>query len=153
MFSLSVMADSFMTLWTVACQVHLSVEFPRQEYWSWLPFLSPGNLPDPAIKSVSPALGGDSLLLSHQGRPIIWIHNIQNCSGIYLGSHILSGWTCPCIYASLWMQIQETCYQVQTLILLATWFQMICSIFLPYFSSVKGEWDLWPSDRVILNVK
>ena len=42
--------------------------FPRQEYWSGLPFPSPGNLPDPGIKPVSPFLHWqvDSLLLSHQ---------------------------------------------------------------------------------------
>ena len=39
--------------------------FSRQEYWSGLPFLSPGDLPDPEIKSRSPALQSDSL--SHQG--------------------------------------------------------------------------------------
>ena len=36
----------------------LSVGFPRQEYWSGLPFPSPGDLPDPGIKPVSPALAG-----------------------------------------------------------------------------------------------
>ena len=35
--------------------------FPRQEYWSGLPFPSPGDLPDPGIQSVSPALQADSL--------------------------------------------------------------------------------------------
>ena len=33
--------------WTVACQAPLSMEFSRQEYWSGLPFPSPGDLPDP----------------------------------------------------------------------------------------------------------
>ena len=36
------------------------LEFSRQEYWSGLPFLSPGDLPDPGIKSRSPALQADS---------------------------------------------------------------------------------------------
>ena len=40
------------------CQVPLSMEFPRQEYWSGLPFLSPGDLPHPEIKLISPALAG-----------------------------------------------------------------------------------------------
>ena len=40
----------FATPWTVACQAPLSVGFPRQEYWSGLPFPSPGDLPDPGIK-------------------------------------------------------------------------------------------------------
>ena len=47
--------------WTVAHQVPLSVEFSRQEYWSRLPFPSPGDLPDPGIKPRSPALQADSL--------------------------------------------------------------------------------------------
>ena len=44
----------FATLWALACQVPLSMEFPRQEHWSGSPFLSPGNLPDPGIKNASP---------------------------------------------------------------------------------------------------
>ena len=44
----------FATLWTVACQALLSVRFPRQEYWSLLPFLSPGDFPDPGIELLSP---------------------------------------------------------------------------------------------------
>ena len=39
----------FATLWTIARQVPLSMEFPRQEYWSGLPFPSPGNLPNSGI--------------------------------------------------------------------------------------------------------
>ena len=55
----------FVTPWTVAYQAPLSVGFSRQEYWSGLPFLSPGDLPDPGIKPASPALQAYSLLLSH----------------------------------------------------------------------------------------
>ena len=40
----------------------LSMGFPRQEYWSGLPFPSPGDLPDPGIEPGSPAVQGDSLL-------------------------------------------------------------------------------------------
>ena len=46
----------FVTLWTVVCQAPLSMGFSRQEYWSGLPFLSPGDLPDPGIEPRSPAL-------------------------------------------------------------------------------------------------
>ena len=42
-----------MTLWTVAHQAPLSMGFSRQEYWSGLPFPSPGDPPDPRIKPVS----------------------------------------------------------------------------------------------------
>ena len=44
--------------------------FPRQEYWSGLPFPSPGDLPHPGIKLESPALAGDCLPLSHQDSPL-----------------------------------------------------------------------------------
>ena len=45
----------------IAHQVPLSTEFSRQEYWSGLPFPSPGDLPDPRIETGSPALQADSL--------------------------------------------------------------------------------------------
>ena len=55
------MSDSLLTPWTIAHQAPLSMGFPRQEYWNALPFPSPGDLPEPGIKSVSlmsPALAG-----------------------------------------------------------------------------------------------
>ena len=51
----------FVTPWTVAHQGPLSVGFSRQEYWSGLPFPSPGDLPDPGIEPESPALQTDCL--------------------------------------------------------------------------------------------
>ena len=45
----------FATLWTVTCQAPLSMGFSRQEYWSGLPFPSPGDLPNPEIELVSAA--------------------------------------------------------------------------------------------------
>ena len=48
----------FVTPWTVAHQVLLSMEFSGQEYWSRLPFPSPGDLPNPGIELTSPALAG-----------------------------------------------------------------------------------------------
>ena len=65
----------FATLWTVACQAPLSMEFSRQEYWSGLPFPPPGDLPDPGIESGSPALQADSLLselLGILGREVLF---------------------------------------------------------------------------------
>ena len=49
------------TLWTVTHQAPLSMELSRQEYWSGLPFPSPGDLPDPGINPRSPALQADAL--------------------------------------------------------------------------------------------
>ena len=46
----------FETPWTVACQALLSVGFPRQECWNGLPFPSPGDLPNPGMEPMSPAL-------------------------------------------------------------------------------------------------
>ena len=51
----------FATPWTVAHQAPPSMEFSRQEYWSGLPFPSPGDLPDPGIEPGSPALQADAL--------------------------------------------------------------------------------------------
>ena len=56
------------TPWTVACWVPPSMGFSRQEYWSGLPFPSPGDLPDPGIKPRSPALQVDSLPSELQGK-------------------------------------------------------------------------------------
>ena len=52
------MSNSFVTSWTIARQAPLSTRFPRQEYWRGLPFHPPGDLPDPGIEPVSPALAG-----------------------------------------------------------------------------------------------
>ena len=53
------MPDSYATLWTTLThQFPLSMGFPRQEYWSGSQFSSPGDLPDPGIEPMSPALAG-----------------------------------------------------------------------------------------------
>ena len=63
---------TLVTPWTVAQQVLLSMGFPRQEYWSELPFPSPGDLPYPGINlplrhcGWSPTMKKDSSLLSYQ---------------------------------------------------------------------------------------
>jgi len=54
------MSDSA-TPWTTALQAPPSTEFSRQEYWSGLPFPSPGDIPDPGIKPRSPTLQAGSL--------------------------------------------------------------------------------------------
>ena len=64
------MSDSFVTPWTVAHQAPLFMRFPRQEYWSGMPFPSPGDLSDPGIETVSSALQEDTLPLSYQGSPL-----------------------------------------------------------------------------------
>ena len=66
--SRSVVSDSA-THWTVDCQAPLSMEFSRQEHWSGLPFLSPGDLPNPGIEPGSPALQAISLPAEPPGKP------------------------------------------------------------------------------------
>ena len=59
----------FATPWTVARQAPLSMGFSRQEYWSGLPFPSPGDLPNPGIEPGSPALQADALSSEPPGKP------------------------------------------------------------------------------------
>ena len=80
------------TLWTVAHQAPLSMEFSRQEYWSELLYPPPGDLPNPGIRLVpltSPALAGGFLTTSREqpwifiGRtdaevPILWLPNVKS---------------------------------------------------------------------------
>ena len=61
----------FATPWTVILQAPLSMGFSRQEYWSGLSFQTPGHLPHPGIKPMSPALQADSSPLNHQESPIL----------------------------------------------------------------------------------
>ena len=58
-----------MTPWTVAYQVPPFMGFSRQDYWSGLPFPSPGDLPDPGIEPRSPALWADALSSKPPGKP------------------------------------------------------------------------------------
>ena len=69
-----------MTPWTTARQAALSMEFSRQEYWSGLSFPSPGDLPNPGIKSGPPALWADSLPSEPQGK-LLGGHIIQEARG------------------------------------------------------------------------
>ena len=59
----------FATLWTVTHHVLLSKGFPRQEYWSELPFPLLGDLPDPGIEPSSPALASRFFTTQPPGKP------------------------------------------------------------------------------------
>ena len=67
-WSRSVVSDSA-TPWTVVHQAPPSIGFSRQEYWSGLPFPSPGDLPYPGIEPRSPALQADALTSEPLGKP------------------------------------------------------------------------------------
>ena len=64
----SVVSDSA-TPWTVTHQAPLSMGYSRQEYWSGLPFLPPGDLPNLGKEPVSPALGGGFSTSESPGKP------------------------------------------------------------------------------------
>ena len=59
----------FATPWTVAHQAPLSMGFPRQEYWSGLPFPPPGHLPNPGIEPASSGLAGVFFTTEPAGKP------------------------------------------------------------------------------------
>ena len=68
-------AQLFATPWIIALQAPLSMEFSRQDYWSGLPFPSPGDLPDPGIEHASPAppsLVGRFFTTAPPGKPKIY---------------------------------------------------------------------------------
>ena len=70
---------------TVAHQAPLSIEFSRQEYWSRLPFPSPGYLPNPGIKLRSPAVQADSLPTELPGK-----HTFQDISSVQFSRSVVS---------------------------------------------------------------
>ena len=92
-FSHSVMSDSFVIPWTVAHQTPLSMGFPRQYYWSGLPFPSPGDLLNPRVKPGSLTLQADSLPSEPPGRA-------TEGRAIYKREHLKS--------LPLWVYIQVT---------------------------------------------
>ena len=70
----------FATPWTIAHQVPLPLGFPKQEYWSGLPFPPPGNLPHPGIEPASPALTGGFVTIEPSTKSLnlwIWGYAIQ----------------------------------------------------------------------------
>ena len=74
----------FATPWIVGYQAPQSMKFSKQEYWSGLPFSSPGDLPNPGIKPWSPTLQADALLSKPPGKPIFLL------SAFYVPSSMLS---------------------------------------------------------------
>ena len=76
----------FATPWTVVCQAPLSMGFPGPEYWSGLPFPSPGDLPNPGIKPRSPALQVYTLTSEPPGKLFkhVQFSSVQSLSHVWL---------------------------------------------------------------------
>ena len=81
----------FATPWTVACQASLSMEFSRQEYWSGLPFPSPGDLPGPGVEPtfLAPcALTGRFSTSESPGKPGKSYHVTQQSHSLWIPKRI-----------------------------------------------------------------
>ena len=105
----------FATPWTVTYQAPPSMGFPRQEYWSALPFPSPGDLPDPRIKPWSPTLQADALPSEPQGKPYshIYIH-IYVCVCVCINIHKIWERRAKCGLV-FWMQGSITHWLIRVL--------------------------------------
>ena len=73
----------FANPWTVAHQALLSMEFSRQEYWSQLPFPTPGDLPNPGIEPLSPALAGGFFTVVSPGKPKLTVDYVNTIISQY----------------------------------------------------------------------
>ena len=90
------MSKSFATPWTEACQVLLFVGFPRQKYWSGLPFPSLWDLSNSGTEPMSPVLAVDSLPLSHQGSHREGVKSESESHSVVLQPHgLYSPWNSP----------------------------------------------------------
>ena len=65
------MSDSFVSPRTTALQAPLCPDFSRQEYWSWVSFSSPGDLPNPWKEPASPALAAGFFTTERPGKAIL----------------------------------------------------------------------------------
>ena len=97
MLSCSVMSDSLQPHGLQPARLLCPWGFSRKEYWSGLPFPSPGDLPNPGIKPRSPTLQADSLLTEPPGKPIpgfkpswVWSHSWHLWSSQLLTGNILT---------------------------------------------------------------
>ena len=77
LFSHSVLCDSFAIPWTVAHQASLSMGYPRQEYWSGLPFPSQGYFLDSRTEPASPALAERFFTTEPPGNPVKFIRYVR----------------------------------------------------------------------------
>ena len=90
------MSSSFVTPWTVACQAPLSLEFSRQEYWSGLPFPSPGDLLYPRTELLSlvfPVSAGN-FFTTKPPRKADTMHNLVYQGYLSVRDDCLSGMKC-----------------------------------------------------------
>ena len=91
LFSRQVVFNSFVSPWTVAGQAPLSMGYPRQEYWSGLPFPSPGGLPDPGIEPDS-SYADRRILFTREAQHSLLHWHENGCQKTTLGPQIKEEW-------------------------------------------------------------
>ena len=87
----------FVTAWTIAHRLLLSMGFPRQEYWSELPFPPPGDHPHPRIEPVSPAsptFAGGFFTTEPHGKPFLQEHTPKSPLGKFLSQSVFQETLC-----------------------------------------------------------
>ena len=138
----------FMTVWTVACQAPLSTRFSRQEYWSGS-CPPPGDLPDPRIKLIFPALAGGFFTTEPPGKPqnksflmcrnspltISWF-GAESCKEHLLGylqDHMEFKFNCVCVCWNLQnyqLLLKTIKVAIRTYVLQSLWWTLV-----PYWNS------------------
>ena len=111
----------FVTPWTIAYQVPPSMGFSRQEYWSGLPFPSPGDLPNPGIEPRSPTLQADSLPSEPPGKPHVWgkdafLFILLMIYGLSLSGRILSVVSSHCSLSLSVLELSQVILTIRVVI-------------------------------------
>ena len=128
--------------WAVARQAPLCMGFSRQEYWSGLPYPSPGNLPNPRIKTRSPALQAGSLPFELPGKPIFNLILMNLC--------IFGCTGCVLLHAGKWrlLSVAVRRFSVVASLLLAHGLQSTGSLVAGSWAQLpQGLWNL-PGPRI-----
>ena len=140
--SCSLVTKSCLTLelsWIVAHQTPLSMGFTRQEYWSGLPFPSPGDLPDPGNECPSPVVAGRFFTTEPPRRPNITIYccccSVPKSCPTLCDPHGLQNTMFPCLSLS-----PRVC---SNLCLLSQWCHPIISSSVVPFSSCPLSFPVW----------
>ena len=122
----------FATPWSVPHQAPLSMGFSRQEYWSGLPFPSPGNLPDSGVKPESPALEGGFLTTEPPGKcPRFTLLIIENHKKFFK-SHLL-------IFTDYKLKLRKLKHENTY-------------IYTPLILKVKSSHSIWPLENSTLQL-
>ena len=133
----SVVSDSFVTPWTIACQAPLSMGFPRQEYQSRLPFPSAGDLPQPRDWTRIFCIAGGFFTTELPGRPLSWL------SGLPVDWFtIYSYYMCVCVFPFLYWVSQH--------------FSTCCSLYSEFPSLLNCQTHIQPSElcfRAVTSVR